>query len=341
MTFNPSFCPNCGQARVAGAAFCAKCGHDMTAVSSGYNPGVPPPVFYPAATNQKKSMPIWKKVLLGVLSLIIVLSLLMLAAGTYSLYSRGNNSSPTSDFNANNIAYSVIFNQDYNALVSADNAAITQQNNSDSKTKITGINTRLALHRNFDTQLLAINWPSSRTAQQTAVLSADIALEQQLATMAVNTTNTGFYNTLNAGLIPLQQAFETAALNVINDITGSPAPSTGGGGNSGSGTNGGSGSSGSAGAGFPTNLPSGNYDISECLQVGTGWGNCKSGGVFPLATLTQNLDGYLSCGTNTTCKNIWSAFDGTSFTVTQTQTSCDPGSPCAKGEVLFRVSKVS
>lgn len=95
--------------------------------------------------------------------------------------------------------------------------------------------------------------------------------------------------------------------------------------------------------GFPTNLPGGNYDISACIQVGGGaWGNCNSGGVFPLATLAQNLDGYLSCSAqaNTTCTNVYTAFDGHMFTVLQTQTTCDPGSPCSTGEVLFRITKV-
>jgi hypothetical protein len=287
MTFTPSFCPNCGTASIVGASFCAKCGHDMSATSSGYGSSAPPPAFYPVSQN-RKDMSIWKKVGLGVLSLVVVFSLLILAGSAYSLYSRGSSSSPSSDFNANNIAYAVVFNQDYNAMIASDNVYITGQNSSDPKTEATAINARLTLHRKFDTQLLAIDWPPSRTAQQTQVLTADIALEQQLATMAVNTGNRQFYNSLTVDQIRLEQAFETAALGAINDTSG-PAGSPAGGGSAGSGGN----TSGgvayylhwSCGAvdqcamvmGGPTGIQNTSYaDLLTCKAAQTQWANSNT-----------------------------------------------------------------
>jgi hypothetical protein len=354
MTFIPSFCPNCGETRLAGASFCAKCGHDMAATSSGYGSSVPPPALYPVIQNQK-GMPVWKRVLLVALSLVIVFSLLIFAGSAYSLYSRGNNPvainshgalnsqaafntpAPSTDLTASNINYAVYFAQDYSAMITADNTALAQANSAtNAKDRAAGINARVTVHRNFDTQVLTIDWPPSKAVQQTGVINADIALEQYLATMAANTANITYYNSLAPGLIPIQTAFDTASLDVmIKGASGSASSPTGGGAGSGNGGNGG------ASAGFPANLPAGNYDISECIQVPSGWGNCKSGGVFRDASLEQTLTGpgYLLCQAPTTCTEAYSTFDGTSFTVTQTQVTCDPGSPCGKAEVLFKITK--
>ena len=297
------------------------------------------------------------------LSTVIVFSLLIFAGSAYSLYSRGNNAvvinspgvlnsqaalsspAPSTDLTATNVDYAVYFSQDYNAMITADNTAVTQANSAtNAKTRAAGINARITVHRNFDTQVLTIDWPPSKAVQQTGVINADIALEQYLATLAANTTNIKYYNSLGPGLIPIQTAFDTASIDVINGDSGSVSSPT-----SGSSEGSGNGGNGGASAGFPDILPAGNYDITECLGVpgpNPNWYNCQSSGVvFSADSVKQTLTGpgYLSCAgqANTTCTNVYSAFDGTSFTVTQTNITCDPGSPCSTGVVQYRIKKVS
>jgi hypothetical protein len=106
----------------------------------------------------------------------------------------------------------------YNALGAAVNPGVVQQNSGDAATETTGINAQVAGYQAFDSALQAITWPSNAQSDAQAVLNADSALENALATLALNTGNVNNYNQVFDTVTPAENAQAAAVKALANDV---------------------------------------------------------------------------------------------------------------------------
>lgn len=102
-----------------------------------------------------------------------------------------------------------------NKMITADNSHLAEFNSSNPPTATAGINATIADHQTFDSALQGIAFPPAVTSDVAGVLTADVAYENALATLAVNTDNAINYNSVFATTVPLESQFE-AALSTLN-----------------------------------------------------------------------------------------------------------------------------
>jgi predicted transcriptional regulator len=110
----------------------------------------------------------------------------------------------------------------YNTMITADNLLVTKQNaeNIGDPALATTIHARSALRSTFDTTVAALDasqFPKA-SADITAVLNADAAVEDAFGTLAVNTDNVSNFNSIFSTYTSAQATFVAADSAVARDL---------------------------------------------------------------------------------------------------------------------------
>jgi len=117
----------------------------------------------------------------------------------------------------NTTTYADDFNNDYTAMLTADNAAIDQQNSNTLATSVAGLKARIAARKTFDSQIGGISFPVSANADVQQVLATDAAVEQILAKSVTDRGNVPAYKADIAAEKPLRAAFDAAVKKLLAD----------------------------------------------------------------------------------------------------------------------------
>jgi zinc-ribbon domain len=121
-------------------------------------------------------------------------------------------SSPT-----NTISYAVEFDNDYLAMLTADNAGVVQENSTTLATSVAGLKARIAARKTFDGQVARISFPASASADVKQLETTDAAVEQILAKLLADEGNVKAYNADLAAEQPLRAAFDAAVTKLLKD----------------------------------------------------------------------------------------------------------------------------
>jgi hypothetical protein len=108
-----------------------------------------------------------------------------------------------------------IYSHYYNVyMVNAFNKGVRLQNSSNPSTSTTGIDQEVVAINNFDNMIQTIKFPSSDKTALHKVLNADSYLVSLDRALAINTSNSSFYNSLLSGVISAE-ARRTVAINAL------------------------------------------------------------------------------------------------------------------------------
>lgn len=169
--------------------------------------------WYPAPPKPKKHT--LRNILLIVVAIFVLLIIIGIAfGGSSSSSSTGAASSASASTAANQYVSA------YNTMNNAVNADVAKQNTDGSNpTALTAvIDDQIAARHTFDTAVAAITFPAADGADVKSLIAADVALENDLGTLAANTTDTANYNSVFATVTSAQGAFAAAATTLENDL---------------------------------------------------------------------------------------------------------------------------
>jgi zinc-ribbon domain len=125
-------------------------------------------------------------------------------------------SSPTNPA-TNTISYAVEFDNDYLAMLTADNAGVVQENSTTLATSVAGLKARIAARKTFDSQVARISFPASASADVKQLETTDAAVEQILTKLLADEGNAKAYNADIAAEQPLRAAFDAAVTKLLKD----------------------------------------------------------------------------------------------------------------------------
>jgi hypothetical protein len=106
----------------------------------------------------------------------------------------------------------------YNALSTAVNAGIVNQNSDIPSTATAGIDAEITAYKAFDTSLSSIGFTGQARSDAQKVLNADAALEDLLGTLSVNTDNVENYNQVFSTVTPAEATVTADQTALNNDL---------------------------------------------------------------------------------------------------------------------------
>jgi hypothetical protein len=106
----------------------------------------------------------------------------------------------------------------YNTLNPAVNAGITNQNSGVPATVTAGINAEIAAYVAFDTSIAAINFTGQTRSDARRLLSDDVALDNALGTLSVNTNDASSYNQIFPTVTAAVDTVEADQTALNNDL---------------------------------------------------------------------------------------------------------------------------